>query len=513
MAPSRFLRPLCTLLVAVAGLASAEAFRPLFHYTPARNWINDPNGLVYFDGEYHLYYQYNPQGDKWGHMSWGHAVSTDLLHWRELPVAIPEDEHYMIFSGSIVVDRLNSSGFGHDGVAPLVAIYTGSTQPDGRLQNQQLAYSTDRGRTWTKYAHNPVLDLGLRHFRDPKVFWYEPQRKWVMVAVLSDRRQVTFFESRDLKQWTHLSDFGPAGFAGGIWECPDLFMLPVAGEHGTKWILKVDMFTGATAGGSGGELFVGEFDGTRYSADAVSSNAQWLDYGADFYAAASWADVPARDGRQLWIGWMNDHHYAQYTPTAPWRGAMSVVRELTLQRRGEGWLVTQMPVRELRTLRGRHTRMAERPIAAGDQSGQGGPVLRRPGTGGQALELNADMVAGSAGEFGVKVAMGTGQETVIGYDVATRELFVDRRRSGEVAFNGEFAARHTAPLVLNSATLSLRILIDASSVEVFANGGERVLTEQIFPARRSTGVSFYAKGGTAVLKVAELWELNSARRP
>jgi fructan beta-fructosidase len=389
--------PVCCIALLAVWLGSCanvnavaiDGTRPQFHFTPARNWINDPNGLVYVDGEYHLFYQYNPYGDQWGHMSWGHAVGTDLLHWQELPVAIPEDTKYMIFSGSVVVDRNNSSGFGVKGQAPLVAIYTGHLQPDGGLQNQQLAYSNDRGRSWTKYAGNPVLDLGLKNFRDPKVFWYEPGQKWVMAAVLSDRHQVTLYESRNLKQWTHLSDFGPAGAASGVWECPDLFPLNVSGASAGKWVLKVDVFEGHVAGGSGGQYFVGDFDGKTFRRDdrgnaSDDSAAQWLDYGADFYAAASWSNLPASDGRLLWIGWMNDHHYAQYTPTSPWRGSMTMVRELALRRAASGWIVAQSPAREVLTLRSHHQRRVNALLADNDLQ------LQASGKRSPALELAVD---------------------------------------------------------------------------------------------------------------------------
>jgi fructan beta-fructosidase len=511
----------CSLVLAslwLASCVSVDLARPQFHFTPAKNWINDPNGLVFVDGEYHLFFQYNPYGDKWGHMSWGHAISTDLQHWQELPVAIPEDAKYMIFSGSVVVDRNNSSGFGIGGKAPLVAIYTGNLQPDGGLQNQQLAYSNDRGRTWTKYAGNPVLDLGLKDFRDPKVFWYEPEQKWVMVAVLSDRRQATFYESRDLKHWVHLSDFGPAGFVGGIWECPDFFQLPISGESGSRWILKVDMFDGAVAGGSGGQVFVGSFDGKTFALDAsadadadatssAGSGAQWLDYGADFYAAASWSNIPPADGRQLWIGWMNDHHYAQYTPTTPWRGAMTMVREVTLRRVAGGLLVVQSPVREATTLRASHQRRANLKLADGELP------LQATGQRSRALELAADFRLGTAREFGMKVAVGKDQQTVIGYDVATHSVFVDRKNSGQSSFSAAFAARHSAPLPLTGGKLKLRVFVDANSVEVFANDGERVLTEQIFPDAGSTGVRLYAKQGSVEVSTVEWWRLKSARVP
>ncbi|MFF4781478.1 GH32 C-terminal domain-containing protein [Streptomyces griseorubiginosus] len=272
-------RRLLTALAALSGLglivaspASAaplhqEPYRPQFHFTPAQNWMNDPNGLIYYKGRYHLFFQYNPSGDTWGNMSWGHAVSTDLVHWKELPVAIPQDADEMVFSGSVVLDRNNTTGFGTAKNPPLVAVYTSLVKSNG-VQRQSLAYSTDGGTTWTKYSGNPVLDLGSTEFRDPKVFWYAPTRSWLMAVALSDQHRISFYNSADLKHWSHLSDFGPAGATGGVWECPDLFPLPVDGDaKKTKWVLAVNLNPGAIAGGSGAQYFVGDFDGTKFTAD------------------------------------------------------------------------------------------------------------------------------------------------------------------------------------------------------------------------------------------------------
>lgn len=259
---------LMALAAMLAGLAAAEAaesyterYRPQFHFTPAKNWMNDPNGMVYYEGEYHLFYQYNPFGDKWGHMSWGHAVSKDMVHWEHLPLALAEENDVMIFSGSAVIDWNNTSGFGKDGKPPMVAIYTGhyTKKP---LQNQWIAYSNDRGRSWTKYAGNPVLDIGKQDFRDPKVIWHEATKRWVMTVALPTERKAQFYSSPDLKAWTHLSDFGPAGAVAGIWECPDMF--PIGRD---KWILIVNLGGGAPAGGSGTQYFVGEFDGREFKLD------------------------------------------------------------------------------------------------------------------------------------------------------------------------------------------------------------------------------------------------------
>jgi fructan beta-fructosidase len=294
----------CISAAPTGGQLDTEPFRPQFHFSPARNWMNDPNGLVYYKGEYHLPYQYNPFGDEWGHMSWGHAVSRDLVRWQHLTIAIPEANGVMVFSGSAVVDWNNSSGLCTGSTLTdrscLIAIYTRYT---GKEQNQDLAYSNDRGRTWTRYPGNPVIDLHLADFRDPKVC-DEPRHRWVMVTALSPQHKLRFWGSTDLKHWTALSDFGPADAVGGNWECPDLFQLPVEGEPGqTRWVLSVNVNPGGVAGGSGDQYFVGRFDGTHFTNENPSAQALWADYGKDFCASTSFSDIrPSRRPAHLDIG-------------------------------------------------------------------------------------------------------------------------------------------------------------------------------------------------------------------
>ena len=282
----RRLQTSATILTAAlssAAFAQSEPWRPLYHFTPAKNWMNDPNGMVYHDGEWHLFYQYNPFGDKWGHMSWGHAVSRDLLRWEHLPLALPEENGIMIFSGSAVMDEKNTSGFGKDGQPPIIAIYTAHTEKN---QSQSLAFSIDRGRTWTKFSGNPVLDIGEKDFRDPKVIWHEPTKRWIMTVAWPMPRKVRFYASPDLKKWTHLSDFGPAGSVSGIWECPDLFPLAVEGEAGVqKWVLIVNVGSGAPATGSGGQYFIGDFDGTTFKTESLTADKEEGTVLADFEGA------------------------------------------------------------------------------------------------------------------------------------------------------------------------------------------------------------------------------------
>jgi sucrose-6-phosphate hydrolase SacC (GH32 family) len=249
-----------------------EGQGPLYHFTPPKNFINDPNGLVFFQGEYHLFYHHNPEGDRWGHMSWGHAVSRDLARWQHLPIALREADGIMIFSGSAVFDVANSSGLGRKEGPPLVAIYTGHGH---NKQTQNLASSLDRGRTWTKYRGNPVLDLHSSSFRDPKVFWHKPSSRWIMATVFADLRKVLLWSSHDLKTWKRLSDFGPAGSTKGVWKCPELFEAPVEGRVGaeSRWVLKVDVNDGAPFGGSGGQYFIGRLDGKQFQSEGTNSDA------------------------------------------------------------------------------------------------------------------------------------------------------------------------------------------------------------------------------------------------
>lgn len=483
-----------------------ERYRPQYHFTPAVNWMNDPNGMVYYNGEYHLFYQYNPFGIRWGHMSWGHAVSRDLVHWEHLPVAIPEADGVMAFSGSAVVDWNNTSGFGEDGRPPMVAIYTGHSEQG---QDQRLAYSNDSGRTWTIYEGNPVLDRGLKDFRDPKVFWYEPDQKWVMVVALPVEHKVQFYASKDLKAWTHLSDFGPAGAVGGIWECPDLFPLPVDGDpNNVRWVLDVNLNPGGPAGGSAGQYFIGHFDGKTFTTDGPArtgdEHARWFDYGPDYYAAVSWSDVPEVDDRRLMIGWMNDWRYAGDIPTDPWRSAQSLPRRVSLQTIDGRVELVQEPVVELAQLRRTQHHMQGTVVPEGTTS------LADRGIAGKTLEIVAEFEAGDADVFGLKVRTGAGQETVVGYDVAAGEVFVDRTRSGDVAFHAAFADRYEAPLPARDGRVRLRVFVDWSSVEVFAGDGRTVLTSLVFPDPSSEGVALFAEGGSARLVSLDAWELASA---
>jgi sucrose-6-phosphate hydrolase SacC (GH32 family) len=507
--------------------AHDEPFRPQLSFSPQRNWMNDPNGLVYHDGEYHLFYQYNPNGTTWGDMSWGHAVSTDLLHWTELPPALTVDKDaggrptQMFFSGSAVVDHADTSGFGRPGNPALVAMYT-SMYPQARVVNgkpvragtqaQSIAYSLDRGRTWTQYAGNPVIPeppapyaAEYRDFRDPKVFWYAPERKWVLATVVAAQHKALFYTSRDLVHWAWTGEFGPAGATGGVWECPDLFELPVDGDPARrKWVLVISLGAGGPAGGSGTQYFVGDFDGKTFvrDRDGAADAPRWLDYGADFYAGATYNDAPG--GRRLLVGWMNNWLYGEKVPTAPWRSAQSLPRELGLRTVDGRITLVQRPIAEARNLRGSLLYGApERTIARGVQA------LPLAGPAGAPLELTMVLEPGGAARAGVR--LGQGAYTEIGYDAAQRAVYVDRTRSGETGFHPQFAALHTAPATLRAARLPLRILVDRGSVTVFAGDGEAVLTDQVFPPTGAVDVSLFSADGDAQVRDLDVRGLRSIR--
>lgn len=307
--------------------------RPHYHYAAAANWLSDPNGLVHWAGEWHLFYQYNPDGEHWGNMTWGHAVSRDLATWEELPPALTGDALGMIFSGSAVIDHANSAGFGAEA---MVAIYT-SASDDPQRQAQSLAWSNDHGRSWHKYAGNPVLDIGLADFRDPNVFWHEPSARWIMVVALSALNSAAIYASSDLKAWEQLSDISGGDAPGEIWECPLLIELPIEGEAATRWLFKVDVLRGAP--GSGALYRTGTFDGTQFRADPQGWLA--LDGGTDFYAAIAWHEPRDEAGRPLWIGWLGNHAYQGHLPLQGWRGAMSLPRRLSLRRLGQSFRLRQ----------------------------------------------------------------------------------------------------------------------------------------------------------------------------
>lgn len=486
---------------------TADTFRPALHYSARNTWLNDPNGLIHHEGVYHLYYQNNPLDTVWGNMSWGHATSTDLLTWTEHPIAIACDAEEVIFSGSIVFDKDNTSGFGSGSTAPLIAVYTsaykqGSARPG--IQAQSLAYSLDSGYTWTKHTGNPVLDRQSANFRDPKVFRYESDAGsyWVMVAVEAADFQVVLYKSNDLKNWELLSSFGPANATGGVWECPDLFPLPVDGDpENLKWVLVVNLNPGGPNNGSAGQYFVGNFDGTTFtSATTVTEGLQdcdrlkdyqWLDWGRDYYAAVSFSDAP--DGRRLMIGWMNNWQYANEIPTSPWRSPMSLPREISLHNMDGNLQLVQQVAGDLTPLADLTRSFS---LAAAEVS-DGQHVL--DGAAGSVQRIQLTFTPGTAGEFGLIVRGDGSHGTRIGIRPAEGHLIVDRRESGQTDFHDSFASIDTAPIQPTDGTYELTIYVDRCSVEIFAQEGRVTLTELIFPSPASRDVSLYAVGGNATV--------------
>src|SRR4051794_1942829 len=429
-----------------------QPYRPQYHFSPQKKWTNDPNGPVYFEGQYHLFFQYNPLGDRWGHMSWGHAVSPDLVHWKELPVALAEENGVMIFTGSTVVDRRNSSGFCEGGKACLVAIYTGhtaATKTSKALQTQNLAFSNDKGRTWTKYRGNPVLNLNMSDFRDPDVFWSDSGKRWIMAVALPDDHKVRFYGSTNLKNWQQLSDFGPAGAVSGQWECPNLLQLPVDGNSKkARWVLKVGLNPGGLQGGSGEQYFVGQFDGTRFINDNATSLTLWSDYGKDCYCALAFNDVP-QTRKPAIVGWMSNWQYADKLPTSPWRGQMTVPREVTFKTFPEGVRLVQSPAETIASLGEKHYTWAK-----GSTEEVNGAIARDP-VRSHSFRLTATFDIASSNEVGLKLLEKGTSYTLIAFDAVRRELSVDRSHSGQTQFSKEFPTRIAAPLRINSPKLAL----------------------------------------------------------
>ena len=495
---------ICPTFITLAQVPmNSVRYRPAFHFSPERNWINDPAGLMFDGSEYHMFNQYNPYGDQWGHMSWSHSVSKDLLHWQELPVALQEENGIAIFTGSAVVDSANTSGFGKDGVPPMVAIYTGNSS---RLQTQNLAYSTDHGRTWTKYSGNPVIDLHESDFRDPMVFWYEPSKRWVMVVSLALKLKVLFFSSPDLKTWTKLSEFGPAG-ANAVpnWECPNLFELPVVNAAGkTKWVLELGVGDNGPAGGSASQYFIGDFDGTKFTDGNPTDKTLWVDYGGDFYAAQSWFDAAASGGRRIAISWMDSWKYADKLPTSPWRGQTSFPRRLELMKSDDGLRLMQEPASEIESLRTDHVQLRNATWAEARAlvSSRHWP---------ETLEIVAELELNNVQEFGFVLRKGTSFGTRVGYDPQWSDVYIDRTHTGEVIVSPAITARHEAPVNIKHGRIQMHILLDRSSIELFANKGAVTITDLIYPRVQDQDLGLYANGNPPLAISLDIWTLKANR--
>ncbi|KAL4928468.1 glycoside hydrolase family 32 protein [Aspergillus undulatus] len=519
----------------------SEPYRPQFHYTPARNWINDPNGLVYVNGTYHMFYQYNPYGPEHTHVSWGHATSEDLTYWEEqLPALVakgsPGNTTEEFFSGTAVLDERNTSGFGKGGVAPLVAIttshyYGDQTLPSGKRihdnqQAQSLAYSLDQGLTWTFYDEgNPVVQYPpapyrdqYKEFRDPNIFWHEPTRKWVLITALSDIHKLAIYTSHNLKNWTFESDFGPYNAVGGVWECPSFFPLPVDGdESNVKWVAIIGLNPGGPPGtvGSGDQYILGQFNGTHFTPDQESihtgGKANWMDFGPDFYAALIFNGLPEFEYKVM--AWMNNWQYAGNTPVGPWVSAMAIPRRLSLRTINDKVQLVQEPEEDWAAITSKSHTSNFASIVEGTHN---------IGNLGKALEVNLtfsdrDVPSSPSSEetsFGIslRATQDFTQQTLIGYDFAKREVFVDRRNSGNSSFDDTFASRYSAPLEpAEDGTVNLRVFVDWSSVEVFGGQGETTITAQIFPPEGATHARLFSNGGgtedvsVSVSEIGSVW--------
>ena len=450
-----------------------EQYRPQVHFSSQKNWINDPNGMVFYKGTYHLFFQHHPESTVWGPMHWGHAVSKDLIHWKQLPIALYPDSLGYIFSGSAVVDYKNTSGFAKNGKVPLVAIFThhdpkGEKEKRNDYQNQSIAYSLDEGSTWIKYAGNPVLkNPGIADFRDPKVMWYEPGKKWVMTLATKDR--ITFYSSTNLKDWKKESEFGnDMGAHGGVWECPDLFSLNDKGK--TTWVLLVNLNPGGPNKGSATQYFVGDFDGNKFT--SVNTDTKWIDYGPDEYAGITWCNTGKR---KIFLGWMSNWIYANLVPSVKWRNAMTIPRELQLKHVGKDIFLASKPITELNAIE-------LKPVVISNVMVNKEVDLSKK-TGKIKLPCKLDISLVKINNFTLELSNEMGEKLVIGYDKKMNQYFIDRTTSGKTDFQNGFAAKHSAPRFTDNPKMTISIIIDESSAEVFADDGLTVMTEIFFPEK------------------------------
>ena len=467
-----------------------EKYRPDYHFTPQYGWTNDPNGMVYHNGEYHLFYQHNPYGSMWGNMNWGHTVTKDLKKWEHLPVAIAPDSLGAIFSGSAVIDKNNTAGFGKDA---MVAIYTSA----GQSQVQSIAYSLDNGRTFTKYDKNPVLtDPNYVDFRDPKVFWHNASKQWIMSLATS--QVVTFYASKNLKEWTKLSQFGEGiGDHGGVWECPDLFPMTYNGQ--TKWVLFVSINPGGPNGGSATQYFIGDFDGKDFKADALPYPL-WLDYGRDNYAGVTWNGAP--DGRRIFIGWMSNWDYTNQVPTLNFRNAMTVPRELKLIHNGKHMVVANPPVKEIAELRSETKDLQQLKID------KNYAIEKLFDNNNGAYEIEMLINPNRAEVFEFALINRKGEELSFTFDLKNENLIVDRTKSGIIDFSKNFASGGIKAPIVKKESYKIRLLIDKASSEIFVNDGEVVQTNTMFPSEPYNTLTFKVENSSIDVKDIKIYKLN-----
>lgn len=472
------------------GVLTKEKHRPEFHFTPDSMWMNDPNGLVFHQNIYHLFYQYYPDSTVWGPMHWGHATSTNMIEWQHEPVALYPDALGYIFSGSAVVDKNNTTGFGTADNPPLVAIFTyhdpvAAEQNPSMSQSQGIAYSLDNGDSWEKYDNNPVLKSpGINDFRDPKVRWFEAGEKWIMT--LAVKNHIRFYSSPDLKNWKLESEFGEElGAHGGVWECPDLFPLAVEGSEEKFWILIVSLNPGGPNGGSGTQYFVGQFDGKSFT--PVDPKIRWIDYGPDDYAGVTWSNTASRT---IFLGWMSNWKYATRVPTEKWRSAMTIPRELKLLNLQDDWVVSSTPVPEFEVLDTKKYDIPEFVIS--------GDLKLSEEIGFHAATLEMDMELQASHDFEIAFSNAVSDQVLIGYSKSDNKFYIDRSGSGDTSFHPEFAQLIEAPRFSDSEEMSLKLVVDVASVELFADDGTTVMTAIYFPEEVLDQISLRSEGPVEV---------------
>lgn len=472
-----------------------EQFRPQYHFTPEEQWMNDPNGLVYQNGKYHLFYQYYPDDNVWGPMHWGHSTSEDLVNWEHLPVALYPDSLGYIFSGSAVIDEKNTAGFGENAMVAIFTYHNPNMEKEGRedFQYQGIAYSLDEGQTWTKYSGNPVLpNPGVRDFRDPKVIWDPVTNDWKMIIAAKDHLQL--FSSDDLKSWEKVSNFNdPVDEPVGVWECPDLFPLQVDGTGEEKWVMIISHNPGAPNGGSGTRYFIGDYDGKNFTTEQTEN--LWLDYGTDNYAGVTFNNTP--DERRIFIGWMSNWDYATQTPTERWRSAMTLPRELELRKDEDGYFLASFPVEQLSAI-------SEQKVSEASVD------LQKPFS--KDFDYSQAKVSfqfeGEPESFEIEFQNDCGEKYLIGYDANATTIYTDRREAGKNDFNDKFAARVQQMKVTGLENATFDIYLDRSSVEMFIDKGKYTMTNQVFPSKPLSQMTISSKEG-GIVKDVEISSINS----
>jgi fructan beta-fructosidase len=475
-------------------MTNKEMFRPVYHHTPVYGWMNDPNGMFYKDGVYHLYFQYNPYGSVWGNMHWGHSTSTDLMHWKFEGCAIVPDAWGAIFSGSCVVDHENTAGFGKEAV---VAFYTSAkSTPWGDIQMQSMAYSLDNGKTFTKYEGNPILTSSEKDFRDPKVFWYAPGKHWVMILAVGQHMEI--YSSVNLKEWKKESEFGAMqGAHGGVWECPDLVEIPVEGTREKKWVLICNLNPGGPFGGSAAQYFVGSFDGKKFVNESPTQT-KWMDWGKDNYATVTWNNAP--DGRCIALGWMSNWQYANNVPTRQYRSANTLARDLTLYREGQELYLKSTPSSEVKKARGKKVSIPSFKVS--EKHEMVNLFEEKQG----AYEVEIVIQNTGASKIAFCLLNDKGEKVSMYYDLNRKQFVMDRSESGKVDFSKDFSAVTVAPVNVDKE-LTLRLFVDRSSIEAFGEDGKFVMTNLVFPSQPYVKMCFEADKNEYAVKSLNVYKL------